>query len=92
MSRIEYGSISGFKERTKSDHFSLFGMTWLLGIFGTAIPMTGIVLSLQYLSSGLASILITISPAIRQERGIQSEQGALIYGIGAQAQQSTVRG
>lgn len=36
----------------------------ILGIFGTAIPMTGIVLSLQYLSSGLASILITISPAI----------------------------
>jgi serine protease Do len=33
--------------------------------------------------------LITISPAIRQERGIQSEAGALIYGIGAQAQQST---
>ena len=36
----------------------------VLGIFGTAIPMTGIVLSLQYLSSGLASILITINPAI----------------------------
>lgn len=33
--------------------------------------------------------LITVSPAIRQERGIQSEAGALIYGIGAQAQQST---
>ena len=36
----------------------------VLGIFGTAIPMTGIVSSLQYLSSGLASILITINPAI----------------------------
>jgi serine protease Do len=33
--------------------------------------------------------LITISPAIRQERGIETEQGALIYGIGAQAQQTT---
>ncbi len=33
--------------------------------------------------------LITVSPAIRQERGIESEAGALIYGIGAQAQQST---
>jgi drug/metabolite transporter (DMT)-like permease len=31
---------------------------------GTAIPMTGIVASLQYLSSGLASILITVNPAI----------------------------
>jgi drug/metabolite transporter (DMT)-like permease len=36
----------------------------ILGIFGTAIPMTGIVLSLQYMSSGLASILISINPAI----------------------------
>lgn len=36
----------------------------VLGIFGTAVPMTGIVSSLQYLSSGLASILITINPAI----------------------------
>ena len=36
----------------------------ILGIFGTAIPMTGIVASLQYLSSGLTSILITVNPAI----------------------------
>ena len=36
----------------------------LLGIFGTAVPMTGIVISLQYLSSGLASLLITVNPAI----------------------------
>jgi len=37
---------------------------FLIGIFGTAIPMTGIVSSLQYLSSGLSSILITVNPAI----------------------------
>ncbi len=36
----------------------------VLGVLGTAIPMTGIVASLQYLSSGLASILITVNPAI----------------------------
>ncbi len=36
----------------------------LIGIIGTAIPMTGIVSSLQYLSSGLSSILITVNPAI----------------------------
>lgn len=36
----------------------------ILGVLGTAIPMTGIVASLQYLSSGLASILITVNPAI----------------------------
>jgi len=32
---------------------------------------------------------ITITPAIRQERGIQTEQGALIYQIGDDAQQAT---
>ena len=36
----------------------------LLGVIGTAVPMTGIVTSLQYLSSGVASILITTGPAV----------------------------
>lgn len=36
----------------------------LLGVFGTAIPMTFIVSSLQFLSSGIASIVITSSPAL----------------------------
>jgi drug/metabolite transporter (DMT)-like permease len=36
----------------------------LMGVMGTAFPMTGIVSSLKYLSSGLASILITVNPAI----------------------------
>lgn len=36
----------------------------ILGILGTAVPMTSIVTALQYLSSGLAAILITTSPAI----------------------------
>jgi drug/metabolite transporter (DMT)-like permease len=44
------------------------GQLWkhsiILGVLGTAIPMTGIVASLQYLSSGLASMLITVNPAI----------------------------
>ena len=35
----------------------------ILGIFGTAIPMTGMVTALQYLSSGLTSILVTVNPA-----------------------------
>jgi len=34
-----------------------------MGVFGTAIPMIGIVSSLGYLSSGLVSILITVDPA-----------------------------
>ncbi|MCB0000744.1 MAG: DMT family transporter, partial [Anaerolineales bacterium] len=36
----------------------------VLGILGTAVPMTSIVTALQYLSSGLAAIFITTSPAI----------------------------
>jgi drug/metabolite transporter (DMT)-like permease len=36
----------------------------VLGIFGTAIPMTSVVSSLQYQSSGLTAVLITTNPAI----------------------------
>ena len=36
----------------------------ILGVIGTAIPMTSIVSGLQYLSSGIASILITTNPAL----------------------------
>ncbi|MEM8862304.1 MAG: DMT family transporter, partial [Chloroflexota bacterium] len=36
----------------------------ILGIFGTALPMSGMVMSLEYLSSGMTSILITTGPAV----------------------------
>ena len=36
----------------------------LLGVLGTAVPMTTIVSALQYLSSGIASIMLTTSPAL----------------------------
>ncbi len=36
----------------------------VLGIFGTAVPMVGVVSSLQYLSSGVVAILITANPAL----------------------------
>ena len=36
----------------------------VMGVFGTAIPMTGMVMSLTHLSSGIVSILITTGPAI----------------------------
>lgn len=36
----------------------------ILGVLGTAVPMTSIVSGLQYISSGLASILITTNPAL----------------------------
>ena len=36
----------------------------ILGIFGTALPMVSFVSSLQFISSGLTSVLMTTSPAI----------------------------
>jgi drug/metabolite transporter (DMT)-like permease len=36
----------------------------VLGVFGTAIPMTAIVTSLQFQSSGITAVLITMNPAI----------------------------
>ena len=36
----------------------------LLGLFGTTVPMACFLYSLQYLSSGMASILVTTGPAI----------------------------
>jgi len=41
----------------------IWGHGFILGVVGTAMPMTGIVSSLNYLSSGLVSILITVGPA-----------------------------
>lgn len=43
---------------------SLWRRAALLGIIGTALPMTLISVSLTYLSSGIVSILITVGPAI----------------------------
>ncbi|MBG7610072.1 MAG: DMT family transporter, partial [Anaerolineae bacterium] len=44
------------------------GLLWrrasFLGVIGTAIPMASFVSSMQYQSSGITSVLITISPAI----------------------------
>ena len=42
----------------------LWSRGFLMGVFGTAAPMVGIVSGLQYLSSGLTSILITVNPAL----------------------------
>lgn len=36
----------------------------LLGVFGTAVPMTCVIISLQYLSSGVSALLLSVGPAI----------------------------
>ncbi len=42
----------------------LWGHATLLGVLGTAIPMVAFVSSLQYQSSGVTAVLITVGPAI----------------------------
>ena len=42
----------------------LWKLTAVLGIIGTAVPMTSIVSSLQYQSSGVTSLLLTLNPAV----------------------------
>lgn len=39
-------------------------MVSVLGVFGTAVPMTAFVVALQYQSAGVTALLITIGPAI----------------------------
>jgi drug/metabolite transporter (DMT)-like permease len=41
----------------------LWRHSFILGLFGSVLPMMGIVSALQYLSSGMVSILITVNPA-----------------------------
>ncbi|MFZ1752495.1 MAG: DMT family transporter [Caldilineaceae bacterium] len=36
----------------------------VLGVIGTAIPMTSVILGLQYQSSGVTSLLLTLNPAV----------------------------
>jgi drug/metabolite transporter (DMT)-like permease len=66
LSAIGFGAIYLLRigKRAWPKDRQLWKHSIVLGIFGTAIPMTGIVISLQYLSSGLASMLITVNPAI----------------------------
>jgi drug/metabolite transporter (DMT)-like permease len=66
LSAIGFGAIYLLRigNRTWPKGRLLWRHSIILGVLGTAIPMTGIVSSLQYLSSGLASMLITVNPAI----------------------------
>ena len=52
------------REKQWSRDRSLWWRAGILGVIGTALPMTAIVSSLQYLSSGVASLLLTLNPVI----------------------------
>ena len=60
MSLLVYVSVTG--RRVPRDR-ELWKRAGLLGIFGTAVPMTCVVSSLQYQSSGVTSLLLTTGPA-----------------------------
>lgn len=54
----------GFQGRSWPTGKKLWSRGLVLGIFGTAIPMNFITASLNYQSSGVTSILVTLNPAI----------------------------
>jgi drug/metabolite transporter (DMT)-like permease len=58
---LVYGLIRGRRLPTSR---RLWKHAILLGTIGTAIPMTSIVASLQYQSSGITSLLLTANPAL----------------------------
>jgi drug/metabolite transporter (DMT)-like permease len=51
------------RKRTFPTNKTLWRRTALLGVVGTAIPMTGIISSLEYLSSGMTAVFVTTAPA-----------------------------
>ena len=61
MSLLVYSIATG--RRVPRDK-ELWKRAGLLGIFGTAVPMTCVVTSLQYQSSGVASLLLSTGPAM----------------------------
>ena len=61
MSLLVYALATG--RRVPRDP-SLWWRAGLLGVFGTALPMTAVVSSLQYHSSGVASLLLATGPAL----------------------------
>lgn len=61
VSLVIYWLIAG---RGLPRHPELWRRASLLGVFGTAVPMTCIVASLQYQSSGVSSLLLTTAPAL----------------------------
>jgi drug/metabolite transporter (DMT)-like permease len=65
LASLGYVAVYAFsKKRSWPKDRSLWRHATLLGVVGTAIPMTAIVSSLAYQSSGLTAVLITTSPAI----------------------------
>jgi drug/metabolite transporter (DMT)-like permease len=52
------------RRRRWPSNLRLWGYSLFLGFFGAAIPMTTTLLSLRYISSGIAAVLLTTGPAM----------------------------
>lgn len=66
LASLSYGAVYVLSPRRRAwprdPH--LWRHATVLGVFGTAVPMTCYIYALQYLSSGMASILLTTGPAV----------------------------
>jgi drug/metabolite transporter (DMT)-like permease len=66
LASLSYGAVYVLSPRRrvwpKDPH--LWRHATVLGVLGTAVPMTCYIYALQYLSSGMASILLTTGPAV----------------------------
>ena len=63
LGHVAFYAVS-YRQRVWPKDRRLWRHAALLGIFGTAVPMTSIVTSLQYQSAGLTAVLLTTGPAI----------------------------
>ena len=66
LASLSYGAVYvlGPRRRVLPKDPHLWRHATMLGIFGTAVPMTCYIYALQHLSSGMASILLTTGPAV----------------------------
>ncbi|MBN1219328.1 MAG: DMT family transporter [Anaerolineae bacterium] len=66
LASLSYGAVYAisYRRRAWPTNLQLWRHAIVLGILGTAVPMVGVISSLQYLSSGVAAIMITAGPAL----------------------------
>jgi drug/metabolite transporter (DMT)-like permease len=66
VASLSYGAfyVVGHRRRLWPTDPRLWRHAILLGLLGTTVPMIGVIGSLQYLSSGLTAVLITVGPAL----------------------------
>lgn len=64
LASLGHVAVYAFARRRWPRDLRLWWHSALLGVMGTAVPMTAIVTSLQFQSSGITSVLVTTNPAI----------------------------